>query len=258
MKAWHKGVGIAALALIGALIWLSCSGGGGDGTGQESPGAIAAPCQQLAELERFRYKVTYKIDSPKPEGPVDEAQLGEPPFAIQPAGETFSLTQEFTGSFIAPDRFSIAVFTPSQEGGQELLQIFIEDQVWVKTEGTDWLSAPFTNDFPPQKVCDEVLGKLDLAGLPSTPDNLNGLQAQHVEIEQAELEVAATLFGPGSDMARLATVYSVDAWVAEEGWPARFEAKSSGTYPSGRQMSVEVTLEITDVDAGDIEIEPPI
>lgn len=258
MKVWPQGVGIVGLAVIAFLIWLSCTGGGGEGPGEGSPGAITAPCQQLEEFERFRYTVTYSIESPKPEGPVDEAQLGEPAFAIQPTADTFSLAQEFNGSFVAPDSFSIEVNTLSQDDGQALLLVFIGNQVWAKTEGTDWLTVGLPNDFGPQRVCDLVLGELDIAGLPSMPDDLNGLKAQHFEIEQAELAVAATLFGPGSDPARLATVYSVDVWVAEEGWPARFEATSSGTYPSGRQIFVELTLEIRDVDAGDIKIEPPV
>lgn len=257
MKVWHKGVGIGGLAIIGALIWLACSGGG-----QEArvPGPVTAPCQALEEFERFRYRATYKIESPKPEGSVDETELGEPPFAILPTAESFAIAQEYDGSFVAPDRFLVEVSTPSEEDTQGVLLTFIGDQAWAKPEieGATWVSAAVDNGLPPLEVCDAVLGKLDLTGLPSVPDTLNGLKTQHFQIEQADLEVAATLFGPESDMGRLTKLYDLDMWVTEEGWPAKLEASSDGTYPSGRQLFMEVTLEIRDVDAGDIEIEPPV
>lgn len=255
MNVWHKGAGIAGPVLIGVLIWLSCNGGGGgqeEGTATDIP-----PCQQVREFKRFRYIYTYKIETPKPEGPVDETQLGEPPFAILPTAESFGFEQEYDGSFVAPDRFLIEVSTPSEEDERALQLTYIGDQSWAKTEGTGWLPSAGPNAFAPSKVCDAVLGELDLTGLPSMPDNLNGLKTQRFQVEQVGLEVAATLFGSESDMARLAKLYDVDVWLTEEGWPARIEAGSDGTYPSGRQLFFDVSLEIRDVNAGDIEVESP-
>lgn len=252
MRVCHRRAGIAGLLLLGIVVWLSCNGGEREGL---TP--IAAPCQELEELERFRYTYVHKIESPKPDGPVDETQLGAPPFAIAPTAETLSLQQIFEGSFVAPDRYFIELNTPSELDPEPLQLTFIGDVGWVRTKATDWLSTGVVNAFTPQKVCDAVLGGLDLTGLSAIPETLNGLETQHFEIEGANLEVAATLFGAQSDMGRLAKLYSVDAWLTDKGWPARLEAKSAATFPSGRQLFLEVSLEIKDVNAGDIQVESP-
>ena len=56
---------------------------------------------------------------------------------------------------------------------------------------------------------------------------------------------------------RLLTAFNVDVWLTEEGWPARLEAKSEANYPSGREFSAELSLEIRDVNSEDVSVEPP-
>ncbi len=253
MIVWRRAAGIAGSVMIGLMLWVSCNGGG-----EEGPEAVAAPCQNLEEFKRFRYTYTYKIESPKPEGPVDDTELGEPPFAVGPSAAPLIIEQQFEGSFVAPDRYFMEVSFLPEGNSQPVMLTYIGGQVWARSQETDWIPADVPNTFAPSTVCDAVLAQLDFTTLPSTPDSLDGLETRHFETTQEGLDVAGILFGPQSDMGRLAKDYSVAVWLTDDGWPARLEARSSGYYPSGRQMFVELTLEIRDVDAGDIEIEAPV
>ncbi len=58
-------------------------------------------------------------------------------------------------------------------------------------------------------------------------------------------------------MGRLLSTPSVDVWITKEGWTVRLMIKDQATYPSGRELLMEISMDITDVDAGDIKVEPP-
>src|SRR5688572_23322712 len=143
---YRRGVAVScALVMLGLVAWLSC---GGD---DEGPKPITSPCQELGKLERFRYTYRYRIHSPQPEGPVDETQLGDPPFAIPPTGETFSFEQIYEGSFVAPDRYQIEVRTPSEQRSASIQLLFIANEAFIASntpEGTVWRPEPgSTNTF---------------------------------------------------------------------------------------------------------------
>lgn len=251
-RLWAAG----GLVLMAGLLWLACNGGSSVGPGP-SPVALAGSCQPIAEFERFRYTVTYTLDSPKPEVPVDDTAVGDPPFAMPPNGDDFLLTQVFAGSFQGPDRFQIEVETPTEEDVGTVALIILGDQIWVNV-GSGWVMADFPNAFPPLGVCQSILSSVDFSGLDFSPQTANGQETRHVTIDEAQLDTAAVLFGSESDMGRLLAVFELEVWLAEDGgWPARLVAKSTGTYPSGRQLSMEISLEIKDIDASDISIEPP-
>lgn len=253
-RLWAAG----GLVLMAGLLWLACNGGSSGGPGP-SPGALAGSCQPIAEFERFRYTFTYTLDSPKPDVPVDDTAVGEPPFAMPPNGDDFLLTQVFAGSFEGPDRFQIEVETPSEEGAGTVSHIIVGDQAWTNIgTATGWVMADFPNAFPPSAVCLSILTGVDFSGLSFSAETVNGQETRHVTIDEAQLDTAVALFGSESDMGRLLAIYDLEIWLAEDGgWPARMVAKSTGTYPSGRQLSMEISLEIKDVGSDDISIEPP-
>jgi hypothetical protein len=49
----------------------------------------------------------------------------------------------------------------------------------------------------------------------------------------------------------------LDVWLIEGNIPVKFEVKASGTDADGLDMALEMSFEITDINA-DIEIERPI
>lgn len=253
-KAGVRWRAAAVLVVIGALIWAACAGG--DGTGSGLGQSSAAPCQSLNQFERFRYTFSYKIESPQPQGPVDAKAVGEPSFAILPNAATFELQQVYNGSFIRPDRYMIRIDSPSEEDAPPIELLFVGEQSWVNAGG-QWQLTAAPLVFAPMLVCESILSGVDLAGLAASAETVDGQAVSRFRLEDAQLGTAASLFGAESDMGRLLKSYSVDILLAEDGWPVRLEVGSESSYPSGRDMAIEISLEIKDVNAKDIEIEPP-
>ena len=251
-KLWAAG----GLILTVGLLWLACNGGSSDGPGGSQVG-LAGSCQRLTELERFRYTVAYTLDSAKPDVLLDETALGDPPFALPPNFDAFLLKQVFDGSFEGPDRFLFEIETPSEENQGVLRLLFVGDKAWADN-GTGFVESDLPNVFTPSRVCELTLGGLDLSGLPSSPETVNEVEARRLDVDGVQRDTATVLFGQQSDMGRLLTTYDIEVWLAEDGdWPVRMTAKSTGTYPSGRELTMEISLDIADVNSDDISIEPP-
>ncbi len=250
MTHWARASVIGTLILVAAILWVACTSGG-------SPSGTFTPsCDALDKLERYRYTYFYNLESPRPTSPIDEAETGDPPFAILPTSASFTFSQRYVGQFVSPDRFSLEVQTLSQPESQGLPMIIIGGQQWVNLGGV-WTEGGASNPFPPLGVCEAVLTELDLAGLQFTSETVNGREARRFHMEEAPLRTIALLYGPGSDMGRLLTTPSVDIWITDEGWPAKLVIMDQADYPSGRELLMEISLDITDVDAGDIVVEPP-
>ena len=245
---------VAALLASGLIVLAACSG--------SDPAEPARPedasCQPLGEFETFRYEFDYKIHTPKPEGPVDEKAVGQPPFAITPTLDSVTLHQVFDGAYQRPDAYMISIDTLSETGetsSAPIEEIFIGDQAWVNLG--QWTESEVPNVYRPTAVCETILSALDLTGISGNQETIDGESVTHFRLDTAELDAAATLFGPGSDQGRLVKTLAVDVWLAEEGWPVRIEARGEGSYPSGRVIRLELSQEIRDVDSDDIDIRPP-
>ncbi len=254
MKHQASAYSVGALALLGAVLWLACSSGGSPGS---SGGTFAPSCDALETLSSYRYTYFYEFDTPQRADPVDDSETGDPPFAIPPNAGSFSLGQRFTGEFVSPDRVSIEIDMPSQPNIDSVRMIFIGNQQWINLGGM-WVDGSSVNAFPPLSVCEAFLSELDLEGLSFSSDTVNGQETHHFQIERVMIRTIGLLFGPVSDMGRLLTTPSVDVWITPDGWPARLELTSTEEYPSGRELSMEISLEITDPNADDIEVEPPL
>lgn len=211
-------------------------------------------CAAFNRFDRYRYKFTFRVASPLPAGPVDLEEVGSPPFGLPPDSPDYELAQEHEGTIINPDKIDIVIKTP---GLPDLNMRFLEGEQWTYIAGT-WILAdrPEPYNYSPALICHSMMEGLQLTGTP-TPETVNGVDTTHYEFEDVSLLTGGYLFNAGSDQDRLLKVYSGDVWLTEDGWPVRLESKSSGTYPSGRELSLEVSLEITDVNSEDVAVERP-
>lgn len=253
---------MAAAGLIVLIVGVACAGGGGSGGGVVSPspgpgGALTA-CQALDEFERYRYTFNYRLFTPQPDTPLDETQVGTPPYAVPPNSPTFDFSQVHEGSLVNPDRFDIVV---KNEGQPDLGLIYIGEQLWTYLAGS-WIPSIGTEaasvSFPPGLVCNAMLSAPDFAAVVPVEEELKGEATRHYRFDRIEAATAAVIFGNEGDFGRLNVVYELDVWLTEDGWPARLETRSEGNYPSGRKLFIEVSLEVRDVNGNDIEVEPPI
>ena len=267
-QAWTKGLAVggpfaAAAASITAVVVVIvvASASDGDSPGDSPPSTpapgVAELCQPLAQAERFRYSFAYSMDSPQPEGDVDAATVvGEPPFALQPASPDFAFAQQLDGAVEQPDKLDVTVLTEGAEG--EIRMIFIGDDKWVSLGDQLNPAQDQPIPFPPVEMCDAILSGLDPTGVTPTPDTIEGVDILRYELEDVELGTAVQIWTAVSDMGRIVKKYAVTlALSKKDNVPVRMESIGVGTYPGGRTLTVELTLEIKDLNAGDIKVEPP-
>lgn len=252
---------ILALGIVLAPLWLACNGGGPESLEPSPfvPTAGLAVCEKLAEAKRFRYSFEYSIESPKPTGEIDVSAVADAdgPFALPPDYPDFAIGQSIEGSFEGPDKYQLVVKT---QGQRDLPMVFIGERQWINQAG-QWLESQTSGlgvPFPPNLVCLSTLSAMDLTSSTASEEVINGEKARHFREEQVPREVAAGLLGPESDMGRLLKLYTVDAWISDEtGLPLRITADSVANYPSGREMKMNLNLELKDFQDKKIKIEPP-
>ena len=252
-----KSLGLSSVPLIGLIVAVACSSGdNGITESLISFPSESSVCQALGSVKSFGYALDYKIESPEPTGPIDVDAPGSESFALPPDYLLFSFAQSFEGSIINPDRAMLVLL---QEGAPGLPILYVGEQAWHNLNQR-WvgLPDPAPLQFSPSQVCDAALAGLDFEGATPVEETVNGVEARHFRFEGAQLSTAVKLFGASSDMGRLLTVYDVDVWLeSKEGWPVRIVSDGRGLYPSGREMFMNFTLEVSDVNDKDIKIEPP-
>ena len=256
MKGWKAlPLGLFSLLVVAA----ACNGGAGDAP--YSPQSANFPtdvpaCQALNGFDRYRYEYSFRWFSPKPDMPLDESQEGDSTFALKPNADTFDFSQTYEGDIDNPDRIDMVVKAP---GTIDQMWRWVEGQAWTKPDPSrDWVAAgPQPVFFPPALVCHAIMNGLDLTGVSPTKETVSEVEADHYRLEQVPLQTAVTLWGGLGDQGRLLRAFDVDVWLTKDGWPVRLEALGQAKYPSGRDFSAELSLEIGDVNSGEISIEPP-
>jgi len=245
--------------LVGGLLLLAfflaaCSGGSGGLVANPTTGADI--CEGLKGAKRFNYVFDQVVASPKPTGPIDESAVGDPLYALDPAFADFEFALRHDGSFVRPDSLDIEISVPGQASVQMIL---IGETQWFNLAGS-WTeeSSPVPFTFAPVRICEITLSAVDLAGVTGTVETVGEVEARHFRVEGVAMETASDLFGAASDMGRLLKSYDVDVWVTEKGRLVSLESVSSALYPSGRELTMTITLEVGSFDEEGIEIEPPI
>ena len=253
--------------LLLALFLAACNGG--NGTIVANPTTGADVCAGLEGAKRFRYVFDQALESPQPSGPIDESAVGDPPFALDPTFADFLFELRHDGSFVRPDSIDIEISVPDQASVRTILIGAKGDDVppdsgpearqWFNLGGT-WSeeSSPAPFPFLPTRVCRIALSAVDFAGLTATVETVDDTEARHFRAEGVAMETASDLFGAASDMGRLLKSYDVDVWLTEEGRLVKLESLSSAPYPSGRELTMRISLDVGPYDEDGIEIEAPI
>lgn len=175
----------------------------------------------------------------------------------------FRLLVESTGEVEGQDRISAVIRQGEGRGGfTEGQTVAIEDEMWALLAG-NWSSVglrPNPIPYAPLATCNAIAPDLQLSDAPSTPEDVNGIPTLHYEVEVPnEFYARHVNFGIGGDEAQLIETVTVDVWIAENAnYPVKVLVKGVGDYPDGSQILSEVGYEISDINATDIEITPPV
>jgi len=253
MSAW------GLLAIVGLLAASAAACGGGGAEIEESPtppltgeDAALAPCRALEELETYRFTSRLEVKSEKWPTPAE----GEPTPVGTPAIDVFEYVVA-EASYQAPDRIQAVTGPP----GGELPVINIGDERWYQLGG-DWTPDPRLPPVPyqPTTICRAIFPDLDLSQVEPQQDAMDKVKTLHYHFDDVYSEEAIAripAIGPGQ-LSEALKRFQVDVWLAEkDGWPVRVDLHSSGQLSDGREVSLELSTELKDINDKSIKVEPP-
>jgi hypothetical protein len=249
----------AALAVPAFFALTAASACGGEnGEPAALPASGAEVCAELNDSERFRYNLTYVLDSPQQENPPTDPPAADPAgsYVIKPSQPPFKFETTHAGAAMRPDRLDLVISTTPDQPSVRTIRIgenqwYLLGDAWQATE-------PSTFPFTPPNVCQAFVAPLDLSGKTADLQTVNDKEVRHVRVEDASMEAASLLFGPASDMGRLLKNYDVDLWLEKDNDRlVKVEAVSEATYPFGRGLSLTLDMDVSAYNDDEINIQPP-
>jgi len=246
-----RNIALAIAAVILIAFAAACVGGSNDGRG------VAVSCDAIEDLQSFRYAITVKLQLP---GLQSSSGATTAPALGAFANTLAALLSDFSidGAYVAPDRRQAIL----EFQGDEVELREIGDKRWERL-GDTWgelePGSPEIEDLTPSVVCEEVV--LDLASSldrsSAQKEAVNGVSASRYSLSEADLAELGELLG-GVAGADLPDDFQVDIWFADEGeWPLKLDVRSQTTDQQGLPGSVQLTMELRDINDGGISIEPP-
>jgi len=245
---------VRALA-VGALslsILLSACGGGEEQTAKEAAetptsGGQAIPVASLTELKSFRYSITMHIEIP---GLEDE---------LFPGFAALLSDVEIRGASVAPDKSEMQMTLG--ESGQVMGAVAIGERTWFSS-GEEWTEtpngAPDVSLLSPEKVSGSVIDEEAFAGAKPTTEKMNGVDALHYTANQSGLGALRELLGVAEPENDVPVETRMDLWLTEDGgYPVKLMIDAGGTDTEGREMSIHLEMNVTDLNDPGIEIVPP-
>jgi len=235
--------------LLAAGLFAACGGGdeeeeaATDKTPEAAAEVASAPAEALAKLESYRIDLRFTL-----EGAAD--------------GEMGLLGVDLEGAFVAPDRSQARVSARLDELELEEESITIGDRTWVKI-GDSWVEgeAQFElDDLSPASLL-EGLSPEQLRLLKPSKETVNGVKSLRYSIGRGDIDALRSLgalLGDDEALEDLPEEFNIDLWLAEDGgWPVRVTMTARGAIDEGDEISLDFSLDVTDVNDPDIEIEPP-
>jgi hypothetical protein len=262
----------AVLILLGAVVLSACGGGGKEeeAAGKNAPEAAATAAATPAVTAAATAALTPEEGAAEgTSGPVEafanlESYHMEMHFVLEGTATetTGSLALDLEGAFVAPDRTQTQVSASLGDLKLEEESITVGGQTWLKT-GDNWVEGEpqfQLSDFSPASLL-EGLGPDQLRLLKPEKETVNGVDSLRYNIDRADVETLSglgALLGQDGDLANLPEEFSVDLWLAEDGgWPVRVTMTARGTMNGSDEMSLDFSMDITDVNDPNISIEPP-
>ena len=205
---------------------------------------------RLSELTSFRFDMSMAFDFG------ESADSEDPDAALAAAMMAAFGNISAEGAFVAPDSMAItASFI-----GQEFSFVQIGDEAWERVgdtwEPTTAEASLFSMEDPASMVTDFLPDEV-LEVAETSRETINGVDAIRYSFDKETLEAAATELGEDtSDFAEL-TNANLDIWLTEDGIPVRILMDISGQDETGSAMSMNLEMNISDINSDSVTIERP-
>jgi hypothetical protein len=256
---------IPAMAVVAAVA-VACggedTGSGGSvqsGSGGTSTRELNFPSAMrgLEDLRSFRMDLSFKLDLGELLSSLGEEESA---FASMFLGMLSNVKVE--AAYVAPDSFS----AETNLFGEKMKYVQIGRQAWVN-EGSGWQETG-AEDFlgglgsSPTELLKDFLPQEVLEAAETKQETVNGVKATRYSFDRDSLEDLADDYGEdfGLNISTLADIehLNLDVWVSEGGIPVKASMLFEGQDPEGNDMSMELELNITDINSDSVKIRKPV
>jgi len=197
--------------------------------------AFAGASTAFEELTSYRYQTLFT-------------------FVGEEDGEIEAGSIELTGTVAGPDQQHLVWHDLDEDEQFEVIRVgsrawILEDGMW--TEVPPMVADAMTNAilvFAPSIAWSGIFGELEPTATYVGEDTVNGVTAHHY---------ASTYQQWGGYWAGELQGACGDVWVADEGYPVKYEFSATGIDEDGDRGTVTWRMDLTDVNA-DITITPPV
>ena len=255
----------AVSALLLALA--SACGGGNDSKDTEANGSGGSPASfvnfsestaKLMELKSFRFDFSMTLDL----GGVGVPGIGGSS-AEDPMGEAFARAMlgilgeiRAEGAFVAPDQMDVRLSL----AGQQLGYVQVGNRAWVN-EGSGWQSTAASQGLgfgdTPADLFSEFLPAEVLRGARTSSETVNGVKTTRYSFDKKALEQAAQGMGDSADQEDV-TEANLDVWLMDGNIPVKITMNVAGRDESGQSMSMQLEVNVRDINSNSIQIKAPI
>jgi hypothetical protein len=241
---------LIATGLLFSLLLSGCGGGGqgaGEGTETPTPGGQGISMASLADLDSFRYSITMHIAIP---GLEDQ---------LLPGFAALLSDVEIHGAVVAPDKSEMQMTLG--ESGRTMGEVVIGERAWFSS-GEEWTEtpggAPDVSLLSPEKLSGSIIDEKAFAGAEPAREKLNGVDALHYSQSQSGLGSLSELLGIGEPQSAVPVETKTDLWLTEDGrYPIKLMIDAGGKDAEGRDISVQLEMDVTDLNDPGIDISPP-
>jgi hypothetical protein len=230
------------------------SGSGGASTRELNlPNAVL----ELEDLRSFRMDLSFKLDLGEV---LSGLGVDESAFASMFLNKLSDVRVE--AAYVAPDSFS----AETNLSGEQVKYVQIGRQAWVN-EGGGWKETEAEDlamdlGSNPTELLKDFLPQEVLAVAETKQETVNDVKATRYSFDRDSLEELAEDYGEdfGFDISTLADIeeLSLDVWVSEGGIPVKASMVFEGQDREGNDVSLELELNITDINSDDVKITRPV
>ncbi|MHB8578134.1 MAG: hypothetical protein ACYDCQ_22720, partial [Dehalococcoidia bacterium] len=236
----------------------AASGAVGSASPTAGASASTAHLACLTGLRSYRFGGTLSL------------QLG-PGATAQQLGSLVNLLQDvrFNGASLAPSASTLNLTFGGALGAQSLQTERIGGQLYVKGTDGKWQVSPGNgpilsalSQLDPQRLCDQTIATVSTIGMQPARETVDGVSALHYRFGPDQLANSPGVLGRDTADAADAGAggpSSLDVWeTVHNPHPVRIRLASGIGGQSGGTGSLKVTIDITDINNGDISIMAPL
>lgn len=171
----------------------------------------------------------------------------------------------YSGAYQAPDRSTMKIETPKESifGGNALEFARIGATSYTKIGATGWQQSTgggspgdVLDELDPRALCKQLQENLK-GDVPSRKEKVNGVDATRYDYDRKALERIGGILGAASGNGELPENAKLNIWVADkEKFPVKLTISGSGQQ-AGQRYSVDLELNVTDLNSNDVKVDAP-